>query len=191
MYSKNIQNIVGMILIAIAAISSSVFASASTTGGSIMVYNNSLYKIKVIVTTQTAAQAAANPTTTGMSALLFDAAPMNADGTLVVHPTDTNYLTGSNVPQGTVSEVKFTDPAKDFDIAIMDATGTNILTTINVGKTLGTVVDNDPARAVYIYSNVDSASNPVANSGGVVYFWDAAHLLTTPSQQSFTTTTTV
>ena len=45
MYSKNMQNFVGVVLIAVAAISSSIFA-----GGSIMVYNNSLYAVNVVVT---------------------------------------------------------------------------------------------------------------------------------------------
>jgi hypothetical protein len=179
MYSKNLQNFIATILIAVTAIGSSVFAS----GGSIMVYNNSLYKINVIVTPQ-------NSTKPLVQASL-ESAPINSDGTLVMHPTDANYLADSNVPMGTVSNILFRDSASDFDIAIMDAAGTNILTTINVGKTLGTVVDNDPARAVYVYSNLDSTGKTVANSGASVYFWDANHSLTNPAVQTFIPTTAV
>jgi len=181
MYSKNIQNVVGVIVIAVAAISSSIFAD-----GSIMVYNNSLYKVNVVVTTQNATQAAATPAEFSYIATTppMVAAPTNADGTLVVHPTDTNYAAGSNVPMGTVSNVLFTDSVKDFNLQVLDTAGA-VVTQINVGTTLGTVVDADPARAVYIYSNVDAAGNTVANSGVSVYFWDAQHSLATPSVQTF------
>ena len=186
MYSKNMQNVVGVILIAVVAITSSTFAD-----GSIMVYNNSLYTVNVVVTTQNATQATANPAEFSYIATTppMVAAPTNTDGTLVVHPTDTNYAAGSNVPMGSVSNVLFTDAAKDFDLQIFDSAGAKV-TQINVGATLGTVVDKDPVRAVYIYSNVDSTGATVVNSGVSVYFWDATHSLATPSVQTFIPTVT-
>lgn len=182
MYSKSIQNIVGTILIAIVAISSSIFA-----GGSINVYNNSYYKVKFVVTTQNATQAAATPPAFSYVTVDLAPAPMDGTGLLQMHAVDANYITGSNVPLGTIANVAFVDTAKDFDIQILDISG-KVIKQINLGKTLGTVVDTDLARAVYIYSNINSAGVSMPNSGGAVYYWDAAHPLTNPAIQTFAAT---
>ena len=170
---KNMQNIIGKILIVFVAASSSLYA-----GGSILVYNNSFYKVNFVVTTQNGSA----PAEYIQAALV--PAPTNQDGTLQTHPADTNYSAGSNVPLGTVSNVVFTDPAKNFDLQIIDATGV-VVKQINVGSSLGAVVDTDPARAVYIYSNVNNAGVAVSNVGGAVYFWDVAHSLASPAVQTF------
>lgn len=184
MYSKNIHNMVGTILIAVVAISSSIFA-----GGSISVYNYSYYKVNFVVTTQNTTQAAAIPPTYSYVQMPLVSAPTDAAGLLQMHPTDANYAANSNVPLGTVANVTFTDTAKDFDIQIYDTSG-KLVKQINLGKTLGTVVDNDASRAVYIYSNINSVGLTMSNSGGAVYYWDAAHPIANPSIQTFTSAAT-
>jgi hypothetical protein len=184
MYSKNTQNIVGAILIAVVAISSSIFA-----GGSILVYNNSFYNINFVVTTQSLAQGAINPNSYNYVQAAIVPAPTNSDGTLKMHATDANYVTGSNVPLGTISNVMFLDPAVDFDIQILDNSG-NVISQMNLGTSLGSVVDTDPTRAVYIYSNVTKDTGvALPNAGGIVSFWDAAHALSKPSIQKFSPVT--
>ncbi len=177
MFFKNIQKIVGAIIII--TISSPIFAD-----GSIVVYNNSLYKVNLVVTTQSEAQAAAKPPVNSYLQALFSAAPTNADGTLVMHPASQNYVAGSNVPMGVVSNVLFNDTAKDFNLQILDTAG-NLIQQINIGTTLGTVVDTDSSRSVYIYSNVDSSGVTVPDSGGAVYVWDKDHSLDNPLVQTF------
>jgi hypothetical protein len=173
MYSKNTQNIVGAILIAVVAISSSIFA-----GGSILVYNNSFYNINFVVTTQSLAQGAINPNSYNYVQAAIVPAPTNSDGTLKMHATDANYVTGSNVPLGTISNIQ-----------ILDNSG-NVISQMNLGTSLGSVVDTDPTRAVYIYSNVTKDTGvALPNAGGIVSFWDAAHALSKPSIQKFSPVT--
>lgn len=165
---------------------SGIMPTAMLADGSILVYNNSLYNLNVVVTTQTTAQAGQDASTYKYVQGAIAPAPVNADGTLVVHAVDANYPAGSNVPMGTVSNVAFTDNAIDFDIQILDAAGGRVVKQINVGKTLGTVVNSDPARMVYVYSNILADSGkPVPNSGGQVVYWDAAHAINSPSVQTF------
>lgn len=143
--------------------------------GSFVVLNNSLYTIKFIATVQ-------NSGTTLYTQATIAPAPINSDGSLQIHPKDNYYADGSNVPVGTLGKIPFTGTAQNFDLQILDATGA-VIKQINIGSTLGAVVDNDPARIVYIYNNVDSAGKTVANQGGAVYFWDANH--TAPVIQTF------
>lgn len=175
---KNVQNIIGAILITVAAVSSSALCAR----GSIAVYNNSYYKVKLLMTTQSLAQVKDNKYS--YTEAYLDAAPKNQDGTLQLHAPDANYPVGSNVPIGTVANVPFADTAKDFYIQIFDAIGRSIMY-INVGSTLGTVVDNDPNRAIYIYSNVNAAGVSIPNVGGSVFYWDSAHPLDKPAIQYF------
>jgi hypothetical protein len=176
---KNMLILLKFILAFIYTDSSFIYAA-----GSIVVYNYSFYKINVVVTTQNATQGLANPPVFSYVQATLAPAPTNQDGTLQMHPTDINYPANSNVPLGTVSNVIFSDPAKNFDIQILDASG-KVIKQINVGTTLGTVVDTDLSRAVYIYSNTNNKNVSLPNIGGAVYFWDSAHPLTNPSIQTF------
>lgn len=169
MHCKNIYHYFGFIFIAISSI-----AQAQ---GSILIYNNSLYQIKCIVTTQ-------NNNVPSYSQTVIACAPTLSDGSLQLHPVDTNYIPGSNVPVGTIANVQFSDPAKDFDIQILDTMG-KVIKQINIGTSLGQVVDNDPARVVYVYNNLDNAGVVSPNNGGAVFFWDSAHSLQSPSAQPF------
>ncbi|MDP3788444.1 MAG: hypothetical protein Q8Q60_03985 [Candidatus Chromulinivorax sp.] len=173
---KNIQNIIGIMFIVVVVIPLSVFAD-----GSILVYNNSLYKLNFVVTTESAipfVQASIVP------------AQKNPDGSLAMHPIDTIYVEGSNVPLGTIANVMFPGTAVDFDVQILDASD-NIISQINLGTSLGVVVDSDPARVIYVYNNVTSDTGvSVPNSGGVVVLWDATHSLNNPSVQTFPATVT-
>jgi len=107
-----------------------------------------------------------------------------------MHPADNYYAAGSKVPMGVVSNVIFNDTAKDFNLQILDNAG-NLVKQINIGSTLGAVVDTDPARSVYIYSNVNSSGSAVPDAGGAVYYWGQAHPLNNPSIQTFTAGATV
>ncbi len=179
MYSKNIHNIITTILVAV-AVTSSIFAD-----GSIMVYNNSLYSLNFVVTTQSDAQKAADPNSYSYVQAAIAPTPMNPDGTVAMHAVDANYVAGSNVPLGTISNVLFTDNAIDFDVQVLDASG-KIVSQINLGKSLGAVVNTDPARFVYVYSNVTPDTGvSVPNSGGEVVFWDVTHPTNSPSVQTF------
>ena len=154
------------------------FATAMLKGdGSFVLLNKSLYTIKMIVTAQ-------NAGATTYTQATIPSAPTNSDGTLQIHPTDTYYVAGSNVPVGTLANVVFQGAAQNFDLQILDGKG-NILKQINVGSTLGAVVNTDPARVVYVYNNVDSNGNAVANKGGAVYFWDMNHSLQQPWSANF------
>ncbi len=140
--------------------------------GSLNVYNYSHYKIQVVITKNDAQGTKIGST--------LAAAPKNADGSLQIHPVDTQYVAGSNVPMGTVAAVAFDGSAKDFDIQILKDDN-SVLKTINVGTSLGTVVDTDDKRAVYIYSN-----DNLPNKGGAVFYWDSAkYPLQSPSAQAF------
>ncbi|MBV8661019.1 MAG: hypothetical protein JO129_02655 [Candidatus Dependentiae bacterium] len=174
---NNIHNIIRLIFTSIIITASSLYPS----GGSFLVYNNSYYTVNFIVTTQSGNQAPQ------YVQAKIASAPINADGTLTVHPTDSNYVAGSNVPMGTVSNVVFANPAQDFNIQILDASG-NVIKQINVGSSLGTVVNSDAARAVYIYSNLNNSGIITPAIGGAVFYWDATHPLNNPAVQAFPAT---
>lgn len=149
--------------------------------GSFTVINNSLYQIKFIATVT---NSNTNSNMTLYTQALIPSAPTNTDGTLQIHPTDSNYSAGSNVPVGTVANIEFQGSAQDFNIQILNAQGA-VIKQINVGTTLGPVVDNDPSRVVYIYNNIDKNGKAVANAGGSLYFWDANHSLQQPWVSNF------
>ena len=152
-------------------------ASIAYGDGSFLLLNNSLYKIKFVATVVQLGG------TTAYQGQEVNPAP-NDNGVIRNHPADAHYPAGSNVPVGTFVNISFTGRAKDFDLEILDAQNQRVAI-INVGATLGPVVDTDPARIVYVYNNVDSSGKPVGNKGGAVYFWDKNHPLQSPKVQTF------
>ena len=142
-----------------------------------MIYNYSFYKARVIILTQTEAQALSG--TYSYPAALFNPAP-SENGTLKMHPVDANYVANSNIPIGSVGNVTFDDPAKDFYVDILDDDGQSLARIL-----LPTQGDNDPDRVVYIYSHMNAEGQYVPNAGGSVYLWDAQHPLNNPSVQTF------
>jgi len=169
MYSKNIMRgfIVGML-----AGLGLVLQAQELSEGSLLVYNNSHYKINIIITVKqegglTYVQQVINP------------APKNADGSLQVHPVNEVYIQDSHVPLGNVYNVKFTGPAQDFHMQIYNDKG-DIIHQLNIGASIDTVTDVDTDRAVYIYS-IDNKPN----TGGAVFFWNKKHPLHDPHVQEF------
>ena len=173
MNMKYLQNIMSSFLIVAFGFSSYLFAE-----GSIMVYNYSFYKARVVILTQTEAQAQAG--TYSYPAALFNPAPVDENGALKMHPVNANYVKGSNIPLGAVGKVEFDDPSKYFYIQILDDAGTKLAQIL-----LPTQGDNDPDRVVYIYSHMDADGKYVPNKGGSIYLWDAQHSLHNPSIQTF------
>lgn len=153
-------------------------SSCISAQGSILVYNNSLYTVKCIVTNQDAHNKIFYTQAT------LAAAPTNSDGSLQVHPVDEHYTADSHVPVGTVANVTFEHTPLNFDLQILDAAG-KVVQQINIGSSLGKIVDNDPLRAVYIYSNLNSAGIPIPHGGGTIVYWDAAHPLEHPFVKNF------
>ena len=149
--------------------------------GSFTVINNSLYQIKFIATVT---NSKTNSNITLYTQALIPSTPTNVDGTLQIHPTDSNYSANSNVPVGTVAHIAFQGSAQDFNIQILNAQGT-VIKQINVGTALGPVIDNDPSRVVYVYNNIDTNGKAVANAGGSLYFWDVNHSLQQPWVSNF------
>jgi hypothetical protein len=147
--------------------------------GSFFIYNNSLYSLKLVVTTT---DTFGNEITS--QSPVIAPAPTNQNGTLQIHGDDSYYAASASVPVGTFNEVKFVGSAKDFNVQILNSADT-VVSQINVGKTVGAVIDNDSARVVYVYSNVDSNGQAVANSGGAVYYWDRNLTLQSPMVQVF------
>ena len=107
--NKNIKNKLKAI-ITLQFISSSLIQAT----GSILLYNNSLYKVRLVIITKNSS--GANQT----SNVDFDPAPINGDGSLKTQ-TDTKYYAPNlNVPIGTVKLVQFADTLVDFKIQILD-----------------------------------------------------------------------
>ncbi len=174
MYLKKIEQKIGILLLAMITSSSLVCAQL----GSIPVYNYSLYKVNIVVTTQNAMQAAIKPPQFSYTQLAIAPAPCNPDGSLQIHPVDTNYVQGANVPLGTVANVVFHDQATDFDLQIINAKG-KVIRQINFGKSIGAIANADPARAIYVYSNVPLTQES-AGDRGMVCYWDSNNPLQKP-----------